>query len=438
MNVSKVSRFALSAYAGAMLAGCGLPSLSTGNAPLVPGAVDTRSHERVLHSFLGASDGSSPSGDLLADSAGNLHGTTVHGGMSSRSCYIYGYGCGTVFELVGSGRRYRERVLHMFSGGNDGEYPSAALVGDGTGAMYGTTTSGGGKSNNGTVFKIVGGEEQVIWSFKGGRKDGCRPTGNLIAENATLYGTTEKGGVGAIRSCEDNAGGNGTVFSLTSAGAFRVIYRFKTTGDGQHPHGGLLFLNGALYGTTVDGGTYNLGTLFKFTPSRSVYRESYLYSFKGANGALPNAGLIADASGALYGTTAWGGDGHCYFGTGFSEGCGVVFKLTPRQKGYTETTLYSFQAYGDGAGPFGDLLAGANRTLYGTTRYGGANDEGTVFALTPRRKTYVERVLWSFGALGDGQYPAAGLIADSSGALYGTTTSGGALGTYGTVFEVRP
>jgi uncharacterized repeat protein (TIGR03803 family) len=432
MKVSKVSHFLLSVFAGAALAGCGLAPLSTGNAPLVPRAVGTRSRERVLLSFLGASDGSSPLGDLLADGVGNLYGTTFLGGMSSSSCYIYGRGCGTVFELIRKHGRYRERVLHMFTGGDDGEYPRAALVGDGTGAMYGTT-SGGGTSNDGTVFKIVGGKERVVWSFRGGKK-GCNPTGTLIAENTTLYGTTENGGVGAIGHCLGNTSGHGTVFSLTSAGAHRVIYRFRWTGDGQHPHGGLLDLNGALYGTTVDGGTYNVGTVFKLAPSRPRYQETYLYSFTGANGALPNAGLIADVSGALYGTTAWGGGGDCYSG----RGCGVVFKLTPRRSGYTETTLYSFQGHGGGAGPYGDLLAGANGTLYGTTQNGGAKDKGTVFALTPHGKTYVERVLWSFGALGDGQNPAAGLIADSSGALYGTTTSGGALGTYGTVFEMRP
>jgi uncharacterized repeat protein (TIGR03803 family) len=437
MKAEKVGRFVLSIYAGAALAGCGLPQLSSSNAPLVPGAVDTRSREGVLRSFLGASDGSSPSGNLLADSAGNLYGTTSLGGMSS-SCYTYVGGCGTVFELVRAHGRYRERVLHMFSGGSDGEHPGAALVGDGTGAIYGTT-SGGGTSNNGTVFKIVGGKEHVVWSFKGGRKDGCHPSGNLIVENATLYGTTEDGGVGATDLCILNTSGNGTVFSLTSAGAERVIYGFQTGGDGQHPHGGLLAdANGALYGTTVYGGTYNVGTVFKLTPSGSAYRETYRYSFKGANGALPNAGLIADASGALYGTTAWGGDGHCYYGTGFGEGCGVVFKLTPRRSGYTETTLYSFQGFGDGNGPYGDLLAGANGALYGTTRYGGAKGKGTVFALTPHGKKYVERVLWSFGAFGDGRYPVAGLITDSGGALYGTTTSGGTFGYYGTVFEVRP
>jgi uncharacterized repeat protein (TIGR03803 family) len=357
MKVSKVGRFLLSVYAGAALAGCGLPPLGTGNSPLVRGAVDTRSRERVLHSFLGASDGSDPSGDLLADSVGNLYGTTAHGGMYSSLCYVGGFGCGTVFELVRSGRRYRERVLHMFSGGKDGEYPQAALVRDGADAMYGTTSDGGGTHHAGTVFKIVGKEEHVIWSFKGGR-NGCNPTGNLIFEHATLYGTTENGG--ANDTCTQSSHGSGTAFSLTSAGAHHVIYRFKAKGDGQHPHGGLLFLNGALYGTTTYGGTYNGGTVFKLTPSGSRYRETYLYSFNGANGGFPNASLIADAGGALYGTTAWGGDGQC---PGSFEGCGVVFKLTPRRNGYTETTLYSFQGNGDGAGPFGDLLAGANGTL---------------------------------------------------------------------------
>jgi uncharacterized repeat protein (TIGR03803 family) len=421
----------------AIFTGCSASqSQGTGNAQLVPSAVSklvvthgfsprsAHSRERVLYNFRGGDDGANPWGALLADNSGNLFGTTRYGGA---------YGDGTIFEVERSSKKYTEKVVHAFYAGKDGASPWAALLADSSGALY-TTTGNGGPADDGAVVKLVGKRESVRYAFKGG-DDGAYPVDHLtIGTNGTLYGTTEAGG----------ASGVGTAFGLaTGKHAERVLYSFKSSGDGQSPHGSLLpDASGALYGTTTQGGTAGAGTAFKLTPSGAKYREAYLFSFSGANGAIPNAGFIADASGALYSTATWGGSGSCYYGFSPYEGCGVIFKLSPKGSGYTESTLYDFQNAGDGAGPNGDLLLGAGGTLYGTTQYGGTNGKGTVFALAPHGKKYVKTTLWEFGGPNDGAYPAAGLIADASGALYGTTVQGGLYGSYfysyGTVFEIKP
>lgn len=434
----RIAIFAAPPLAAVLLeAGCGgFQAQSKGNTSLIPDAIpklltnrdsfqrNAHSRERVLYNFRGGSDGANPWGDLLADNVGSLYGTTRYGGT---------YGDGTIFTLGLSGKRYTEKVLHSFYGGKDGASAWAGLIPDG-GVMY-TTTGSGGPADNGTVVKVVGQKESVRYAFKGG-DDGAYPVGNLALANGALYGTTVSGG----------ASGNGTVFSLSGAGARaeRVLYSFKASGDGQHPHGGLIAdASGALYGTATQGGAAGAGAVFKLTPAGSRYRESYLYSFSGGNGAIPNAGFVADASGALYSTASWGGGGSCDYGFSPYQGCGVVFKLTPKGRGFAEETVYAFKSATDGAGCNGDLMFGANGTLYGTTFYGGAYGKGTAFALTPHGKKYVKRTLWDFGGSGDGSYPAAGLVANASGTqLYGTTVQGGLYGSYfygyGTVFELKP
>jgi uncharacterized repeat protein (TIGR03803 family) len=197
-----------------------------------------------------------------------------------------------------------------------------------------------------------------------------------------------------------------------------VLYSFNYS-DGAIPYAGLIAdASGNLYGTTESGGASSNGTVFQVTPTGS---ETVLYSFTGTDGAIPLAGLIADASGNLYGTTSSGG----------ANGGGTVFKLTPTQSGpWTENVLYSFN-YSDGAIPYAGLIADASGNLYGTTESGGASNNGTVFQVTP---TGSETVLYSFSS-SDGADPDAGLIADASGNLYGTTIFGGA-NDLGTVFKL--
>lgn len=159
--------------------------------------------------------------------------------------------------------------------------------------------------------------------------------------------------------------------------------------------------------------------------------DAVLYAFRGgSDGAQPAAGLVADKHGALYGTTAVGG-------VGGSFGNGTVFKLTPSGRGYTESVLYAFRGGNDGAEPFAGLIADKRGALYGTTAFTGViSGDGSVFKLTPSGNGYTESILYHFqGSPNDGAYPDASLIADENGALYGTTSAGGAAGI-GTVFRL--
>ena len=405
------------------------------------------SKETVIYAFQGGEHGANPQAGLIADAGGALYGTTAYGG--SRSCPgNYGQGCGTVFELTPARRGYTERVLHAFEARSDGADPVAGLFVDATGEFYGSTFSGG-TSSNGTAFKLTptgagGYKEKVLHAFlcedcRGGR-DGGRPAAGFIADaGGALYSTTFDGGAG----CPPNSEGCGTVFKLapTSAGGFKetVLYAFEGGSDGVAPLAGLIAdATGALYGTTEGGGTpssYCCGTVFKLAPNKGGYAESLLYVFRGgSDGAYPpgGGGLIADKSGALYGTTSQGG-GDC----SSSGGCGIAFKLTPKKSAYTESVICAFRGGDDGSNPVGGLIADAAGALYGTTSAGGRSGAGTVFKLTPERRGYRESVVYAFRGGDDGSNPAGGLITDTAGALYGTTTNGGRYDG-GTVFKITP
>ena len=378
--------------------------------------------EQVVYNFQGGSDGTSPWGDLT-QSGGSLYSTTLNGGAN---------GMGTIFKLTPArGGVFTESVVHAFAGGTDGAYPWQGLTSDIFGSLYGATGSGG-SVNAGTVFKLTTKGETTLYGFQSGA-DGANPTGFPNEDlTGSVYGTTENGG----------SAGAGTIFALRPARngySKQVLYSFQGGNDGQQPHGGLLEdLLGSLYGTTYFGGTSGAGTVFKLTPSWSgTYSETVIHSFTGTDGSIPNASMIEDWTGTLYGTATWGGSGTCSNSYGGFGGCGTVFKLTPSWNGYTETTLYSFQGGQDGSAPNGDLFKDAQGNLYGTTYYGGANGGGTVFELSPQRNgTYVENVVWNFGSAGDGARPAGGLITFGN-ALYGTTVYGGSI-NQGTVFSLTP
>jgi uncharacterized repeat protein (TIGR03803 family) len=316
---------------------------------------------------------------LTFDASGALYGTTSLGGAS---------GNGTVFKLTPptiSGGAWTESVLHSFTG-SDGDYPWAGLIFDGSGALYGTTT-GGGASGNGTVFKLTpptisGGAwtESGLHSFAGGTADGGGPRAGLIFDaSGALYGTTDGGG----------AHGAGTVFKLTpptiSGGAWAESVLHSFTSDGNSPTAGLIFdASGALYGTTTGGGAYDNGAVFKLTPPTAAggaWTKNVLWSFTGdSDGANPRAGLVFDASGALYGTTSGGGNPGNVFGYG------TVFKLTPPTisgGAWTETVLYSFTGGSDGFNPAAGVIFDASGALYGTAAVGGGRCRcGTVFKLS--------------------------------------------------------
>jgi uncharacterized repeat protein (TIGR03803 family) len=385
--------------------------------------------EKVLHSFNNdGTDGAYPQAGLIFDAAGNLYGTTHGGGANSY---------GTVFEMTpAAGGTWTERVLHSFAGGTDGTNPAAGLIFDAAGNLYGTTTQGG-LYNYGIVFELTpaaGGTWifNELYNFRGGT-DGANPYAELIFDAAgNLYGTTLNGG--------STGTGYGTVFELTPAAGGtwteQVLYSFRGGTDGTWPYAGLIFdAAGNLYGTTPNGSTNNGGIAFELTPAAGgTWTEKVLYSFQGGTeGWNPFAGLIFDAAGNLYGTTAAGGG---------AQNAGTVFELTPAAGGtWTEKVLWSLRNPPDGNAPYSKLIFDGAGNLYGTTVHGGTPGYGMVFELTPAAGgTWTEQVLHSFsGWIGgrDGANPLAGLIFDGAGNLYGTTDEGGTSGA-GTVFEVTP
>jgi uncharacterized repeat protein (TIGR03803 family) len=266
---------------------------------------------------------------------------------------------------------------------------------------------------------------KVLFSFNS--VNGAFPFAGVIGDSAgNLYGTTKFA----------QGTGTGNVFKLAPNGTETVLFNFTGGTDGGHPEGGLLRDSaGNLYGTTQDGGDLNCfitrgsggcGVVFKLDP---LGHETVLHSFSGADGGKPDASLIRDAAGNLYGTTEDGGNLQCTLGSG--QGCGVVFKLSPTGQ---ETVLHSFSGPADGAFPSSALVIDPAGNLYGTTGSGGAHSGGTVFKLDPAG---VETVLHSFGGGKDGTFPFAGVIRDSAGNLYGTTTAGGSNG-FGSIFRLDP
>ena len=374
----------------------------------------------LLYTFTGQPDGESPQAPLVMDGSGNLYGTTGYGG-SSNGCP---FGCGIVFKLDTS---RNEMVLHSFTGGSDGARPFAGLIRDAVGNLYGTT-EGTPSPSLGTVFKVdTSGNETPLYSFTGFPSDGAIPFGGLIMDAAgNLYGTTSVGG--SSNSVEHGFPGLGTVFELDSAGNETVLHSFTgSPNDGDYPGAGLIMdAAGNLYGTTEGGGAFGQGVVFKLDPA---HNETVLHSFTGADGAAPSASLIVDAAGNLYGTAFRGGA----FGT-CPSGCGTVFKLDPSGN---ITVLHTFTGGIDGANPAGALIMDAAGNLYGTTS---DNDNfiaglvvGTVFKLD---RAYNETVLYSFTGGNDGGGPRGALIMDNAGNLYGTTSVGGGLSAFGTVFKL--
>jgi len=373
----------------------------------------------------------------------------------------------TVTLLVGSaGAASTFRTLHTFTAGNDGGFPEAGLILDGSGAFYGTTR-GGGAYGWGTVFKLTrladgSWTEKVLHDFTGG-EDGGYPAAKLVFDEAgSLYGTTSGGGVTTCGSA-----GCGVAFRLTPTldGSWneKVLYQFTEGADGGVPVSDLIFDRaGSLYGTAYFGGSgahcgnapvdVGCGVVFKLTPkSDGSWTESVLHTFCSftscRDGGYPTAGLIFDQAGNLYGTTENGGKA----GSCDGPGCGVVFRLTPTTRGlWKERVLHYFTGGKDGAYPAASLIFDAAGGLYGTTSRGGAISYcpnigcGVVFRLTSNQNgNWTERVLRTFTGDTDGGIPAAALIFDQTGNLYSTTLYGGNFGLCGglgcgAVFKLMP
>ena len=390
-------------------------------------------------------NGASPSATLVSDGTGNLYGTTSAGGPGAN---------GTVFKLGSDGTLTTLAALS----GTTGYTPLGSLIFGPDGALYGTTRLGG-TYNDGTVFKVSsGGTFTTLASLSGTNGNG--PCAGLVSgTDGIFYGTASEGG----------AFEKGVVFSVTSSGSLALLASF--TGNdgaaiGANPQASLVSgTDGCLYGITMSGGDFDMGTVFRVTLAGHV---THLVDFNGSNGANPRAALVTGTDGCFYGTTQSGG----------ASNYGTVFKM-----GYdgTLTTLASFSG-SNGAVPAGELRLGADGCFYGTTASGGERNLGTLFKVasdgtltvlaslveSPQVSTPLQdnsgtvyattfkggvsglgsvvsvNVVGSFNTLVDftgtsgarpGANPKAGLITGLDGALYGTTTKGGA-GDFGTVFKV--
>ncbi|HEY1963264.1 MAG TPA: choice-of-anchor tandem repeat GloVer-containing protein [Rhizomicrobium sp.] len=367
----------------------------------------------VLHVFRGGKDGGVPDSALVPDGLGNFYGTTSIGGNAS--C-----GCGMVFRMAADGTMTK---LYKFRGGSDGAQPWAGVTFGPDGALYGTTIGGGGTNDNcygftcGTVFRLTTeGKEKVLHRFAAG-SDGASPEAAVTLDAmGNIYGTTMYGG----------SGDNGTVYKVSPDGQETVLHAFYNDGhDGIHPAGRLAMdKSGNLYGTTVGGGSKGAGTVFKVTPGG---KETIFHTFTGTDGSLPSSDLKIDKDGNLYGTTERGG------------GYGTIFKLTPAG---AITVLYTFQTGPTGFFPLSGVIADKAGNLYGTTTSGGAAAFGTAYKLTPDGSLFI---LHNFTGGQDGGNPRATLAADGFGNFYGTASDHGSFhrgdcSTYGcgTVFRLTP
>lgn len=382
---------------------------------LVPLQSAHSASESVLYSFCSqtnCTDGATPQATLVADSSGNLYGTTEEGGASND---------GEVFELAPDGAL---SVLHSFAK-TDGAYPFAGVILDASGNLYGTTAesgSGGGCGDNGcgTVFKLApDGTFSVLYAFGG--KDGSEPAASLLLDGSgNLYGTTVDGG----------AHNGGEVFELAPDGTLDVRYSFCTENfctDGMSPWAPVIRdSNGKLYGTTALGGGLSdycelgCGTIFELSARG---KENVLHDFVGnPDGANPYGAVTFAGGMSVLGIATEGG----------THGDGTVFKL--RGSGFD--VLHEFHGKGDAQLPYAALIPDENGGYYGTSCAGGADKRGAVFHISSAR---AETVVYSFARRPDGDCPAGSLL-DIGGALYGTTLFGGGAGCRsgcGTVFAIK-
>ncbi len=393
----------------AAVTGCGGGGLAPFSSMSPPGSKAGLLNFKVLYNFRGR-DGAAPRASLI-NVDGTFYGTTSEGGARN---------AGTVFSITPTGK---ERVLHSFRESDPaGNYPGAALI-NVNGTLYGTTELGN-KRSTGAVFSITtSGQIHVLHSFGVSGPSGMQPSASLIDVKGTLYGTTVRGGPSNL----------GTVFSLSTSGMERTLHSFGDPyrSDGQLPAAALIEFNGALYGTTGEGGVYRRGnscsgpcpgdgTVFSIS---TAGEEHVLHSFgNGSDGLIPTAGLT-NVKGTLYGTTDNGG----------TNDEGTIFRIDAAG---TEKVIHSFNPGSDGAGPDGPLINVGGK-LYGTTGYAGAHGpgpHGTVFSINTDGSAL--QVLHSFGAGQDGENPQSGLL-NVNGTLYGTTLSGGSYGK-GTIFSLTP
>jgi uncharacterized repeat protein (TIGR03803 family) len=347
-------------------------------------------------------DGVSPWAGLIQGSDGNFYGTA--GGTAVVNC--------TVFKITPAGTLTTLWQFGSLSNNADGNSPMASLVQGCDGDFYGTTSYGGTNRHAGTVYKITSaGTFTPLWQFGSlpNYADGASPSGELVlGADGNFYGATFEGGTNSFYLTGDY----GTVFKITPAGTLTPLWQFgslSNNADGRSPAAALVQgRDGNFYGTTVGGGVYNYGTVFKITPAGTL---TPLWQFTGgADGRGPIAALAQGGDGNFYGTTQ----------------SGSIFQITSAG---TLTTLSA-------SGGRNALVQGCDGNFYGTTTYGGTQYGGTAFQITPAGTL---TVLWQFGSLSnnaDGEGPMAGLVQGCDGSFYGTTAFGGTNNQEGTVFKL--
>jgi len=313
--------------------------------------------------------------------------------------------------LAQGGHAASFKVIHAFKDGNDGATPWTTRLINVSGNWYGTGLQGG-IYNNGTIFVLTPeGKEKTLYSFAGAPSDGWKPLAGLIADSAgNFYGTTNQGGTSDT----------GIVFKYASNGQETVLHDFTGGSDGGNPEAALVQDQaGNLYGTTVVGGDQSCGcgTVFEIAANGTF---SVLHTFTdGSDGQIPEGTLAIDASGNLYGTAIGGG----------ANGFGTLFKIT---QGRSFSVLYAFSGGSDGANPKAGPILDTSGNIYGTTALGGVSNQGTVFKVSAWGK---ESILHAFTGGSGGSEPYIGVSLDSSGNLYGGTAAGGNNGD-GVLFRV--
>jgi hypothetical protein len=395
--------------------------------------------EKVLYSFTGGSDGGFPSSSLVMDAAGNLYGTTAAGGTKGDCSSDRIPGCGVVFKLTSVNGSWQESVLYAFQGGPDGAYPRGNLVFDASGNLYGTTYYGGtgtcSTEGCGTAFELSPNQngswiKTTLYSFQN-QPDGAFPDGLTFDSSNNLYGVATAGGTN----------GRGAAYELSppqqqgNPWTEKIIYNFQDFETQPNPV--LVFdSQGNLYGTYFQlyacFPTTGCGAVFQLKNTGGTWTLTDLFDFTGGgNGGEPMAGVILDSQGNLYGTGAQGGNNW-----------GMVFELKPRANGgqYEGMMLHNFCSINncaDGMTPDAALVMDSSGALYGTTSSGGrpCRTCGLVFKLVHTKYGWDGSVLYNFRDSTDGGSPTQSLILDAQGNLYGTTTAYGSDG-HGTVYEV--
>jgi hypothetical protein len=325
------------------------------------------------------------------------------------------------------------KVLYQFTGGTDGSGPTSTLLLDPAGNLYGTSAAGGdlnqcGGYGCGVVFELTRSadgqwREAVLYAFHGGL-DGSFPTGNLVFDGpGNLYGTTF--GEGNAVACTPTVG-CGTVFELSrqrdGSWTKKTVYAFQGISDGAYPAGLIFDASGKLYGTTAAGGSRHDATAYVLSPPKQqggAWTKEVL--FDGFLGT-PNPVLVFDDHGNLHGTYYSIDVQFCGFN------CGAVFELKNTQGNWAEADLYDFRGGGNGGQPAAGVIQDSRGNLYGTAAEGG-NNFGILFEVRPSGGQWKEKMLYNFCSRNncvDGAFPLAGLVMDGNGVLYGTTSWGGA------------